>query len=310
MVRNNLIKKGVVVAVILLLIGLSCIPIGITSKVAPIDDIQKEPLGLFGLKGHLKFDFNLDDFLEPIKPFGIYFFPFNVSYKVSGMFADIIIHIIERWGYIWKVYSNNIVDLSIKDVPECAEIQFPYGSRLHFDISTEWERSKENPFISITFLDPMTPAFEISYYKIVGVSDSVKGRFGFLTWIHGLESEEEFPLVPDYLPVIDVTPEGNYIEIPQGQMVEKNITMESLANGLTLVKSEVIDIPSPDWWVYIQPETVLDIGEVKKVSLFIMPPENFTGREQIIISFTPYYYYNPELHGDPQSEYFTVEVQP
>ncbi|MCK5261364.1 MAG: hypothetical protein KAJ44_04215 [Thermoplasmatales archaeon] len=303
MERNNLIKKGVVVAVILLFIGVSCIPTGITSKVAPIDDIQKEPHGFFfGLRGNIRFDFNLDAFLEPIKPYGgAYYFPFNVSYKVSGMFADII----TRW-FIGRTHMT--IELSIKDVPEWAEITVS-DNTVHCEISTDWIRCEEHPYIQIT-LDHRAPAFELSYYKIVGASICIKGPFGFLTWIHGSEGEEEFPFVPDYLPIMHITPEGLYIEIPPGQMGKLNILIENLGNGLTLVKSEIIEIPSPDWWVYIQPETVLDVGEEKEAPLFIKPPENFTGSEQIKISFTPCYYYNPELQGNTETLSITVRSQP
>ncbi|UCF12045.1 MAG: hypothetical protein JSW06_08385 [Thermoplasmatales archaeon] len=303
MEHNNLIKKRVVVSVILLLIGVSCIPSGITSKVAPKDDIRNEPQDFFfGLKGHIKFDYNKSLFLEPIKPVsagGI--FPFNVSYKVSGRFANII----TRW---FQGRTSMTIELSIKEIPEWAGIIVSHDT-VHCYISTDWERCIERPYIQIT-LDERAPAFELTYYKIVGASDSKKGPFGFLTWIHGSEGKEELPFVPDYMPILSITPEGNYIQIPPGQIGELNITIENLANGLTLVKSEVIDIPSPDWWVYIQPETVLNVGEEKKVSLFIMPTENFTGTAQIKISFTPCYYYNPEIQGDPQIEYFTVHSQP
>ncbi len=297
---NNLIKKGVVVAVVFLFIGVSCIPTGITSKVAPIDDIQNEPQDFFfGLKGNIMFDFDLEHFLEPIKPVGgAYFFPFNVSYKVSGMFADII----TRW---FRGRASMTIELSIKEVPEWASITVSHDM-VHCYIGTDWETCHEQSYIRIT-LDERAPAFELSYYKIVGASICIKGPFGFFTWIHGSEGEEEFPFVPDYLPIISITPETNLIEIPPGQIGELNISIENLGNGLTLVKSEIIEIPSPDWWVYIQPETVLDVGEEKEAPLFIMPPENFTGFEHIKISFTPCYYYNPELQGDPRIEFITVK---
>ena len=300
---NNLLNRGITLTVIVLFIGVYCIPTGITSKVAPLDDIQKEPHGFFfGLRGHIRFDFNLDDFLEPITPLGgVYVFPFNVSYKVSGMFADIIVKWFSRRAMI-------PIELSIKDVPEWAEIQVSHDT-IHCRIGTDWQTCFERPFIRLT-LDERAPAFELSYYKIVGASICMKGPFGFFTWIHGSEGEEEFPFVPDYLPIISITPETNYIEIPPGQMGELNISIENLGNGLTLVKSEIIEIPSPDWWVYIQPETVLDVGEEKEASLFIMPPENFTGFESIRISFTPCYYYNPELQGMPRTERITVRSQP
>lgn len=302
---NNLIKKSLAIAVILLLIGLSCIPTGIALKVAPIDDIQKESQDFFfGLRGHIKFDFNLDLFLEPIKPYGgVYFFPFNVSYKVSGMFAKII----TRW---FQGRAIMTIELSIQEIPEWASITVSHNT-VHCDIDTYWEICEEDPYIMMT-IDERAPAFELSYYKIVGASDSIKGPFGFLTWIRSLESEEEFPFVPDYLPLISITPETAYIQIPPGQMGELNFSIENLGNGLTLVKSEIVEIPSPDWWVYIQPETVLDVGEEKELSLFIIPPEDFTGNNLIKIIFTPCYYYdpnNPELQGTPQTFVISVGTQ-
>ncbi len=302
---NNLLNRGITLIVIVLFIGVSCIPTGITSKVAPLDDIQKEPHGFFfGLKGHIKFDFNLDDFLEPIEPGGGGWFLYNVSYKVSGIFADII----ARWFH-GRVFMT--IELSIKDVPEWASISV-FPDTVHFDISSDWETPIESPAILI-ILNESAPAFNISYFKIVGTTNCTKGPFGILTWIHGSKVEKEFPIVPGYLPLINVTPETNNIHTPPGQITELNISIENLGNGLTLVKSEIIDSPSPNWWVYIQPETVLDVGEEKEASLFIMPPENYTGNDSINLTFTPCYYYdpnNPELQGMPITEVITVRSQP
>jgi len=256
---------------------------------------------IFGLQGHIAFNYNVDDFLKPIPPLsGSCSFVMNVSYRVSGLFANILIFLLKRW-------RNCIgIELSVDDVPEWAWVGVS-PNYITPMIGTKW---KSEGFRIQISLNENAPAYEISYFKLKAKSISVKGPFRMLTWINDAEHVEEIPFVPGYFPIINVNPENNYLETPPGEITNLTILIENLGNGLTSVNAEVIQIPSDDWWCYIQPETVLNIGESKNVSFFIIPPGNFSGYETIRLSFTPSYFYDPTQQGSTQIHTITVQYNP
>lgn len=302
MKRNFHPRKGIAFSIAILIVSLALIPSGGTKLVNSPEDFNDNcEGGIFGLQGHIAFNYNEDDFLNPIPPLSGYCeFAMNVSYRVSGLFANMLIYLLGRWR------TNIVVELSVEDVPEWAYVGV-YPKTVSPMISTKWKSEGCRVQISV---DENAPAYEISYFKLKAKSISVKGPFRMLTWINDTEHVEEIPFVPGYFPIIHVNPENYYLETPPGEITNLTILIENIGNGLTSVNAEVIQIPSDDWWCYIQPETVLDVGESKNVSFFIMPPGNFSGFETIRLGFTPSYFYDPTQQGSTQIHTITVHYKP
>jgi len=200
------------------------------------------------------------------------------------------------------------IKLAVEDVPEYAAVMVS-PSAVHCSISAMWESEQCYVHVSV---DENAPAYETSYFTLKATSASIfKGPLGFVPpLIHAVEHAQDIPFVPGYIPIIDVNPETYSIETPPGQITELSLHMKNLGNGLTMIESEIIQIPSDDWWCYIQPETILDVDETKDVPLFIMAPQNFTGHETIELAFIGSYYYDPSQHTPTYGYYITVHYKP
>ncbi len=293
-------RKGITLAITALFVGIAITPICTAQSANTTENINNKSLGhYFGLEGNIKFSYNTTTFLEPIIPLtGGITRRINVSYKVSGLFAPIICELL-------KGRRDMEITLSVEDVPEYATV-WVSPNVVHRFISPMWDSEQCYIHISLT---EKAPAYETSYFTLKATSVSIKGPLGLLTWIHDAEHVQDIPFVPAYLPIIDITPETTYIETPPGEITNLSIFFENLGNGLTMVNAEIIQIPSDDWWCYIQPETVLGVGESKNVPFFILPPGNFSGRETIELAFTGSYYYDPGQHTDTYVFYITVHYK-
>ena len=134
------------------------------------ENIKRELSGpLFGLKGIIEFDFDPENFLVPIEPLtGSYGFIINVTYHVTGLFANALTRLME----ILRLYCT--VELSLDEVPDWAGIQIQ-PANLIFEYSTE----VQSDFILIIIsVNENSPAFETSYFKIKAKTNCQQGPFG------------------------------------------------------------------------------------------------------------------------------------
>ena len=296
-------KKQLVISITILFLGVAVTPITQGTIIEnTTENINNKSRGYyFGLEGNIKFSYNTTAFLEPIKPLGgATIRIINVSYKVTGILAVFISYLLDRWGDFMTI------ELSVEDVPDYATVRVSPKVVIRV-IGTQWFSEECFVYISV---NEDAPAYETSYFTLKATSVSIKGPLGLLSWIHDAEHIQDIPFVPGYIAIIDITPETTYIETPPGEITNISILFENFGNGLTMVNAEIIQIPSDEWWCYIQPETVLDVGESKNVPFFILPPGNFTGYGDIRISFTPSYFYDPTQQGYTNIITFTVHYKP
>jgi len=287
MSRNNLSKKGFTFAVIILFIGIAITPIytvqSVNQSANTTENINNKFLWHYFVKGNIRIIYDVEACFEPIIPMtGEHTCEISVSYKITGILAMVITKI------LWERMDMRI-ELSVEDVPEYATARVS-PSVVNPVINTLWESERCYVHVSV---NEDAPAYETSYFSLKATSASIfKGPFGFAL-IHDVEYGQEIPFVPAYLPIIHIVPEAGSLETPPGKISQLNITMENLGNGLTIIDSKILNFPSEEWWGYI-PETILDIGESKVVSLLLLAPENYSGHNQIeIVSTGRYYFYDP-----------------
>ncbi|MCK5261175.1 MAG: hypothetical protein KAJ44_03265 [Thermoplasmatales archaeon] len=300
-----MIRKGITLAITALFVGIAITPIcaaqSANQSTNTTENINNKFLGhYFGLEGNIRIIYNATACFEPIIPLtGEYCREISVSYKITGILAVFISRLLSgRMGME--------ITLSVEDVPDYATVRVS-PKVVNTVIEPHWN---SEPCYYYIALSEDAPAYETCYFKLKATSISIKGPFGLFTWIHDAEHVEDIPFVPAYLPIIDITPETSYIETPPGEITNLSIFFENLGNGLTMVNAKIIQIPSDDWWCYIQPETVLGVGESKNVPFFILPPGNFSGHEDIRLSFTPSYFYDPTQQGYTYNFTITVHYRP
>jgi hypothetical protein len=253
----------------------------------------------FGLKSHISITWDENESRIPIMPNeGVRIIPLNISYWITwGIFGRITNHFLK----------NGIVDIKIEiiDIPKFCEASFSTNKiRLAFpDKQYSIESNINNIYIIV---DENAPAYEEFNLTIQTTMDhEIKGPLGFITLLSPAIKTENITLIPDYWGVVSYElPEGNLIETPP--LIEKQlpIIVENLANGKTLIESEIIEYP-PDFILYLDPEElILDVGENKTTYLKVIAPSNFSGIEIIRTKFTPHFYYNYSLMGLPETFYF------
>lgn len=301
--QKTLFKKGVTFAVIILFVGIAITPICAAQNANTTENINNKSLGLgryFSLDGHIIITYNTTAFHEPIIPLtGEHACEINVSYKVTGILANVITRLL--MGRI-----DMVIDLSVEDVPEYATARVT-PNVINPVISPMWDSEQCYVHISV---NENAPAYKTSFFTLKATSASIKGPLGLFTLIHDTEQVQGMAFVPAYLPIIDIVPEADSLETPPGKISQLDITMENLGNGLTIIDSKILNFPSEEWWGYI-PETILDIGESKVVSLLLLAPENYSGHDQIeIVSTGRYYFYDPYNSTDSYSWNLTVFYTP
>ena len=289
--KRILLKKGFILIVLTLFLGMSIYSNQVSSTTLINQNVKPGEI-FFGLKSHIGITWDENVSLVPLMPNeGVRIIPLNISYWVTwGIFGRIT-------NYFLK---NGVVDIKIKimDIPKFCEAAFSINvTRLAFPDEQYLKESNIN-HIFIT-IDENAPAYEEFNITIQATMDrELRGPFGFITFLSPANITINITLIPDYWGVVFYElPEGSIIETPP--LIEKQlpIIVQNLANGKTLIESEIIEYP-PDFIIYFNPEElILDIGETKTLYMKIMAPSNFSGREVIRTKFTPHFYYNYSLMG-------------
>jgi len=302
--KKILLKRGFILIVILLFLGISIYPNQVSSTTLINQNVKPGEI-FFGLKSHIDITWDKDESLEPIMPLSeIRILTLNVSYWVTwGILGRITNHFLSKGGVN--------IDIDIIDKPEYCEAYLEY-KHLHIPIPSKHNKKESSHTNIQVSLDEKAPAFERCNITIQATMDhEIKGPLGFITLLSPAKITVNLTVVPDYFGLISCElPEGNFIETPP--LIEKQlpIILYNKGNGYSRIKSEILEYPS-DFIIYIDPENLyLDVGENKTTYLKVLAPSNFSGRETIQTKFTPNYVGRPELKGPSEiiTFYFYYDV--
>ena len=284
-------KKLLVVGVIVLFLGVAIAPSTGSLKTISNKDVQKQGI-FFGLKSHLEISWNENDTKEPLHPLDpLRDIDINISYwNTWGIFGKLISFFYGGKGICF------LINMRITDYPNWCSANFALNNVPISIPSQENDKQSTKNVLKIQ-VSHNAPAFEIFDVTIKATINPIRGPFGFLNILQGINYFENISFKTDYMPFIQPwLPEGNTIETPPLIQVELPIEIENFGNGKTTVKIKIVDYPD-DWNVSIQSQLILEVGEKKEILLNITSPSNFSGYEQIMLSFTPHYYYNHSLIG-------------
>jgi hypothetical protein len=259
------------------------------------------PSRLFGLHSYIAVTYNASQTSEPLEPNGP---PRVITLDVIYQVYRVILGQFILWYYNFTQQKINVT-LEIIEKPDYCTANID-NSTLWFPISNTLSVKQTALTVSV---NENAPAFQLSRVAIRASVNDKLGPFGFFTFINGIETIIHVSFINGYLPLINVTPENDFIETTPGTTVVDPITVENLGNGITLVNIEVISHPM-DWSINIASSIIISVNESKVTNLFVCPPLDFCGTGIIILSFTPEYLGNPQYHGDPTIVYITVEVSP
>ncbi|UCF12980.1 MAG: hypothetical protein JSW06_01660 [Thermoplasmatales archaeon] len=280
--KNHLLKKGIVFTVIVMLIGLTFTSASVSKRDISTRKMSTNKHGInFQIGGDIFITVDPDAISEPIEPLSGYrLVPVNVSYAIRGLLAGKLLPIIK------KRCSHMPIYLSIKNRSEWADaIILP--DIVYPEISTEYKSDTTNLFISI--VNKSAFAFTGGYILIEAKTKPLLGPLGLITWINPRQEVSQVGFIPDYYPLISVTPENDTIETPPGEPVELPITIKNLGNAITRIDFDKLEYPD-DWGVLIPSIITLTINQEIQVSLVLRSPQNFIGNQTIRLALTPDYY--------------------
>jgi hypothetical protein len=284
----TLLKRVISLIIIILFLGMSIYPAQVNSKIIVTKNDQAEEI-FFGLKSHVDVTWDENATLELVVPnSGVLILPLNISYWVTwGIFGRL------TNCYLNHLYFQVNIKLEIIDKPEWCDVSID-NPIISMKIPTKQNikyLGYSNLKVTVT---EKAPAFEKFPITIQATMDrELKGPFGFITLLSPATITKNVTLIAGYwVPMGYYFPEGIEIETPP--LIEKQLPIiaHNFGNGKTLLECKIIESPT-GFLVYFDPENlILEVGEENTTYLKITAPSNFSGRETIITSFTPHYYYN------------------
>jgi len=220
----------------------------------------------------------------------------QIGYLVSGLFAHRAIPIYE---------SRQIpatISLSVEETPSfCTATIEP--NVVSPSITSGW--SFADAILKISFKEEAPARGEVKI-KVRMHSDIVPG---LLFQINEKTDTGEISFTPDYLPIISVTPQGNFLEISPGEVARFDIEIENLGNAKTVVDFTILDFPK-DWSPNIISSTTVTENGKTTVQLIVQPPYGFgyhNVRETIQIKIVPSYFGDATFTGREYTETFTIQ---
>lgn len=260
--------------------------------------------GIIKSNGNLKLEYDAAALEEQVTPLGG---PrpvtISIGYLVSGIFATQTVSIL--YGRVLPM-----IELSVEETPPYATA-WVQPNVISPDMSTSWSTATATLWVS--FKENVPARAEVT----IRVKMHARAIPGVLFEVQEVISYADVSFTPGYLPIISVSPKGNFQEISPGEIATFDIEIENLGNAKTVVDFKILDIPE-EWSPNIQSRVTLGagvLGEDPKstVQLVIQPPYGFgyhNDRETIRVEITPSYYGDPgdpEVTGMPQIETFTVQ---
>jgi len=289
--KRNKRSAAICIVICLLFIGIIFSIMPTSSALYPI--LSKA----YQCQGHIRIDYDTDATQELFLPVDmIMVIPINVSYFVTGYYADDILPYYDVGAYVY---------LSVNETPEWASATI-LPSFFEIFPTTDWS-SKESASLSIK-VDDDSHAYSEGTIRL-------KAKLDGLGAVKGGIFYQDIPFKPGYLPILDIeTEDTNYELIGPQDTAKFNIQIENLGNAKTEVLCKALNVPE-GWTVIIEPSIVVGskaTGDNTKstVSLVVKPPYNFgyhNEREVIQVSLTPSYFAEMSLTGKEYLTSFIVQ---
>jgi hypothetical protein len=300
------------VALILLLIGTSVIPItaqDIGKSVLHPSNVSGQKTDMscskhlydgFGLGSVIRLSWNSNETQEPLKPGGA---PRSINLTVT---YDTLLSypFIGKIILLYCIYTHQYVTVTLEvgDIPSWCNASLS-NSQMRFPITGD--ESSQLTTLTVA-VDEHAPAYKICTVPIHASVDTLRGPFGFLPFVNGYDQAASMNFIPGYLPRIIVTPASDVMNATPGNTSHLPITITNAGNARTLVRIEIVDRPSGDWLISIPSQVVLEINMSCESILSVVPPGDFNGTDTITMSFTPYKADDYTQHGDPV--YITIVI--
>jgi hypothetical protein len=298
--RNLFLRKYLAIGIVLSFVGISAIPSLAKPETIPPSFLKPKKI-FFGLQTNINmsWDKNLtDEIFDYLSSRQV---PLTIKFWVTW---GLLGRLINLFYWYHTLYANfRIINSPWSDsalvfnqlplyIPPKQNIQQVCLNQLIMDL--DWD----------------TPAYEMIPITIETKIEPIIGPSGTLVLIRGLTNQTTIYAMVKYRPSLSIDfPEGQTFETPPLSQLEVPVEIYNSGNGKTLVENEVYNQPS-GWNVSLPSQFVMEQNEETNFIVTLMAPSNFSGYENIVLKFTPHYYYNYSEVGGTYFEYIQVHYNP
>lgn len=306
-------RKGLVVVLILLLIGILVAPIiaqeigkSVQPSNASDNDMSRFIIlrGGFGLDSTIRLSWNASETEKPLEPGGA---PRSVNLTVT--YSTLVNHqFIDKFILLYCLLTHQYVTVTLEvgEIPSWCTVSLS-NSQLQFPINC----NESSQVITLAVaLDENAPAYELIKVPLNTSVDTIRGPFGLFHFVNGYDNTAILHFIPGYFAHIIVIPENDSMVVIPNESSYLRIYITNAGNARTVVFGNVVHTPPGDWITLITPQIVLDVNMTSVAYLFVVPPFNFNGTDTIIISFTPYKADDYSQHGEPVYIFIDVIYEP
>ena len=220
----------------------------------------------------------------------------TIGYIINGNFATQAIKLYEQRQMVASIH------LSVEETPSfCTATIQPNVVTPRIKSGYSYD----NATLRISFKEDAPARGEVKI-KIKMQSDMIPG---LLFQTNEATYIGEVAFTPDYLPIISVTPQGNFKEISPGEVAKFDIDIENLGNAKTVIDFTILDFPK-GWSPNIISSTTITENGKSTVQLLVQPPYGFgyhNERETVQIKIVPSYFGDAKLTGREYVETFTIQ---
>jgi hypothetical protein len=166
------------------------------------------------------------------------------------------------------------IHLSVINPPDWAAISIT-PSNPYFDIDNTIQEATAILQIAVHF-DAPSEAYALR----------IEAEAPRLGRIQKTDASVSLYFIPAWVPLLSIDVSQPYIRTPPNETTTTTIDITNLGNAECLVTANITEIVG--WSIYLdQAQFWLSIGQTKTITLFLKPPENFQGIQEINITFTP-----------------------
>lgn len=183
---------------------------------------------------------------------------------------------LKAWYLIGSyLFTARTLNLSVLNPPSWAAVSIN-PQRPAIDFSNTWQETRATLTIACYSQAPAEP------YTLY-----LKADLPALKRLSSATVVTPIIINPTWQPRIEVYVETPNIITPPNQITNVSITVTNLANGWTLVGTNITD--NPGWNLTLDPAefTIEHTYQSAHTTLHIMPPDDFNGTDSILIYFTP-----------------------
>jgi hypothetical protein len=113
----------------------------------------------------------------------------------------------------------------------------------------------------------------------------IKAEASQLGRIEKKDADLDLIFMPAWVPALSIDVSQPYLRTPPNETTTTAINITNLGNAMCLVTGHITEING--WSIYLnQYQVFLQIGQTASMTLFLKPPENFQGIQEINITFT------------------------